>query len=65
MQVQSLGQEDSLEEGRGILLQYSCLEKPMDRGAWRAMVHKVPKSQTCLQRLGTHADLSLTCCHCF
>ena len=27
-------------------LQYSCLEKPMDRGVWQAMVHKVPKSQT-------------------
>ena len=31
-QVQSLGQEDSLEEG--MALQYSCLENPMDRGAW-------------------------------
>ena len=27
-------------------LQYSCLENPMARGAWRAMVHRVPKSQT-------------------
>ena len=26
--------------------QYSCLEKPMDRGAWRATVHGVTKSQT-------------------
>ena len=34
-------------EGRnGNLPQYSCLEKPMDRGAWQATVHRVSKSQT-------------------
>ena len=33
-------------EGNGNLLQYSCLENPMDRGAWRATVHGVAKSQT-------------------
>ena len=27
-------------------LQYSCLENPMDRGAWQATVHRVIKSQT-------------------
>ena len=27
-------------------LQYSCLENPMDRGAWQATVHRVTKSQT-------------------
>ena len=27
-------------------LQYSCLENPMDRGAWMATVHKVAQSQT-------------------
>ena len=27
-------------------LQYSCLESPMDRGAWLATVHRVTKSQT-------------------
>ena len=32
----------------GTPLQYSCLEKPMDRGAWWAVVHGVPKSQTWL-----------------
>ena len=31
-------------EGNGNPLQYSCLEKPMDRGAWRATVHTVSKS---------------------
>ena len=32
-------------EGDGTPLQYSCLENPMDRGAWKAAVHGVPKSQ--------------------
>ena len=32
----------------GNTLQYSCLENPMDRGAWRATVHRVAKSQTWL-----------------
>ena len=31
------------EEGNGNPLQYSCLENPMDRGAWRAIVHGVAK----------------------
>ena len=34
--------------GHGNPLQYSCLENPMDRGPWRAAVHGVTKSQTCL-----------------
>ena len=32
-------------EGNGNPLQYSCLESPMDRGAWRATVHGVAKSR--------------------
>ena len=32
--------------GHGNPLQYSCLENPMDRGAWRAIVYGVAKSQT-------------------
>ena len=32
--------------GNGNPLQYSCLERPMDRGAWWAKVHGVTKSQT-------------------
>jgi len=43
MRVQSLGQEDSPEEGNGNPLQYSCLGNPMDRGAWWATVHWVAK----------------------
>ena len=34
--------------------QYSCLENPMDRGAWRATVHRVTKSQTWLNWLSIH-----------
>ena len=33
-------------EGHGSPLQYSCLGNPMDRGAWRARVHGVARSQT-------------------
>ena len=44
--VRSQGQEDSPGEGNGNLLQYSCLENPMDRGAWGATVHGVAKSRT-------------------
>ena len=38
-------------EGNGTPLQYSCLENPMDRGAWWATVHGVAKSQTRLRDL--------------
>ena len=38
-------------EGSGTLLQYSCLENPMEGGAWWAPVHSVAKSRT---RLSTH-----------
>ena len=33
-------------EGNGYPLQYSCLENPMDRGAWWAIVHGAAESQT-------------------
>ena len=42
--VRSLGWEDPLE--REMATQYSCLENPMDGGAWWATVHGVAKSQT-------------------
>ena len=38
--------EHFLEEGNGTPLQYSCLENPVDGGAWWAAVHGVAKSQT-------------------
>ena len=46
--------------GHGNALQYSCLENPMDRGAWQTMVHRVAKSQTRLKQLSMH-----TCMHAF
>ena len=44
-------------EEHGNLLQYSCLENPMDRGAWRATVHGVAKSQTRLRRQHAHSGV--------
>ena len=40
------GSGRSLGEGNGNPLQYSCLEKPIDGGAWQATVHGVAKSWT-------------------
>ena len=40
------GSGRSSGEGNGNPFKYSCLENPMDRGAWRATVHGVAKSQT-------------------
>ena len=42
-------------EGNGNPLQYSCLENPVDRGAWWAAVHRVSESWTQLKRLSLHA----------
>ena len=39
----------SPQEGNGNLLQYSCLESSMDRGAWQTTVHGAAKSQTRLR----------------
>ena len=44
--VQSLGQEDRSGKGNGNPLQYSCLENPVDGGAWWAAVHGVAESDT-------------------
>ena len=38
-------------EGNGIPLQYSCLENPMDRGAWKAAVHGVA------EEMATHSSV--------
>ena len=38
--------QEYIGEGNGNPLQYSCLENPMDGGAWRATVHGVAKGQT-------------------
>jgi len=48
---------DTCKEGNGNPLQYSCLENPVDRGAWRAAVHRVTQSRTQLKRLSMHANI--------
>ena len=41
-----LGSGRSSGEGNSNPLQYSCLDNPMDRGAWRAKVHEISESDT-------------------
>ena len=48
--------ERSPGERNGNPLQYSCLENPMNKGAWRARVHRVTKSQACLKQLSMGED---------
>ena len=50
------GWERSPEGGNGNPFQYSCLENPMDRGTWQAIVHGVEKSQT---RLSTSTGVGV------
>ena len=42
-------------EGHGNPLQYSCLENPVDRGAWWAAVHRIAQSRTWVKWLSMHA----------
>ena len=51
----------SLGEGNGNSLQYSCLENPRDRGAWRAILHWVVKSRTRLSDFTFTFHFSLSC----
>ena len=44
-------------EGNGNILQYFCLESPMDRGAWWVVVHRLQKSRTRLKQLHAKAQL--------
>ena len=46
------------EEGHDNQIQYSCLENPMDRGAWWATVSGIAKNQTPLKQLSMHALLN-------
>ena len=46
----------SPREGNGYPIQYSCLEKSMDRGAWWATVHGIAKSWTWLSDKNTHTN---------
>ena len=49
-------------EGHDNPLQYSCLENHMDRGAWRATVHRFAKSDTTEETY--HAHNKSTLCRC-
>ena len=44
--------------GHGSPLQHSCLENPLDRETWRAMVHRVAESDTTEAAQHTHAHMS-------
>ena len=50
------GSGRSPEEGNGNSLQYSCLEDPMDRGAWQARVRGDAKNQTQLKGLSSRVS---------
>ena len=52
--IWSLGQEDTLEKGNDNLLQYSCLENPMDGGASWATAQRITKSWTWLSMHTLH-----------
>ena len=52
------GSGRSAGEGHGDSLQYSCLENPMDRGAWLATVHSVTRSRTQWKQLSTSSECS-------
>ena len=56
--IPGLGKSPGGEHGNP--LQYSCLENPMDRGAWWATVHGVTKSRTRLRTEHAHTFISLT-----
>ena len=61
LQVRYLGWEETPGEEMATPLQYSCLENPMDRGAWWATVHEVTKSRTELSNLAhVHMYKSVT-----
>ena len=51
--IPGLGRSPGGEHGNP--LHYSCLENPMDKGAWQAAVHRATKSWARLKRLSMHA----------
>ena len=48
--------ERSPGEGNGNLLKYSCLENPIDRGTWQAIVHGVTEELDLPERLNINSD---------
>ena len=63
MWVQSLGQKDPLKEENGNPLQYSCLEDPMDTGAWWAKSMGSQRVGPTKHILITHGGYILQFCH--
>ena len=57
--VRSLGQEDPLEKELATHSKYSCLENPMERGAWWATIHGVRKELDTAERLHFHFHLKV------
>ena len=55
--VQSLGQEDPLEEGMGTHPSILAWRIPMDRGAWRAAAYSVAQSHTRLKQVSSNSRL--------
>ena len=51
----------SLGEGNGNPLQYSCLEDPIDRGAWQITAHGGCKESDTAERLSTHSFCTELC----
>ena len=64
MWVQSLGQEDPLEEGLATHSSILAWKTSMDRGAWRATIHGVTKSWTQLKQPSMHARTGDMIRHC-
>ena len=50
--------------GHGNPFQYSCLEIPMGREDWQAIVHSIEQCQTRLKQLSTHAYINVTILYC-
>ena len=51
------GSGRSPREGNDNPLQYSCLENPMDRGAWQAAVHRVAKEPDTMYQLNNNKNM--------
>ena len=58
-QVGPPGPKDPLKESMATHSSIFCQENPMNRGAWRAMVHGVSKSQIQMKQMSTHAHTLL------
>ena len=61
MQVPISGSGRSPGGGNGNPIQYSCLENPMDRGAWLAIVHAVIRELDMTEQLSMHRAIVMLC----